>query len=183
MGMYFTELDGTTREWMLRRFEAEESGPTPYRSERLTQVGLARWSDLMRQAITDPNGTEVTLADALNRPEYWHATESYVRSGITRQRNVNVAQASDLLAITEFNTWYVAGLAARLQDEGETHCRVYRAAPPKGAPAACSDHEDQIYPLIEIIAGHRITYWPVPNAQGGLSIPAGPNCHHTIERV
>ncbi len=26
--MNFTELDGTTREWMLLRFEAEESGGT-----------------------------------------------------------------------------------------------------------------------------------------------------------
>ena len=39
--MIFTELDRTTREWMLRRFEAEESGGNPYRSEVLSQFGLA----------------------------------------------------------------------------------------------------------------------------------------------
>lgn len=41
MAMNFTELDGTTREWMVRRFEAEESGGSPYRSEALSQQGLA----------------------------------------------------------------------------------------------------------------------------------------------
>ena len=114
MAMNFTELDGTTREWMLRRFEAEESGGNPYRSEALSQLGLADWPDLMRQAITDPDGNEVTLAARLNRPGYWQATETYVRNGVSHQRRVNAVQASERLAVTEFNTWYVAGLAARL---------------------------------------------------------------------
>jgi len=68
MAMNFTELDETTREWMLRRFEAEESGGNPYRSEALSQVGLANWPDLMRQAITNADGNEVTLAAGLNDP-------------------------------------------------------------------------------------------------------------------
>ena len=77
----------------------------------------------------------------------------------------------------------MAGLAARLQDEGETHCRVYRGATPKWESAWCSAHEGQTYALAEIIAGHRIGYWPPPGAPGKLSIPAGPGCHHTIERA
>jgi hypothetical protein len=135
--MNFTELDGTTREWMLRRFEAEESGGNPYRSEALSQPGLADWPDLMRQAITDPDGNEVTLAARLNRPGYWQATETYVRNGVSHQRRVNAAQASERLAVTEFNTWYVAGLA--------THDHAPRR-PPRPAlrltdgrpPARCS---------------------------------------------
>src|SRR5260370_33975399 len=174
--MNFTELDGTTRGWMLKRFEAEEASGNPYRSEVLTELGLTEWQGIMRQAMTDPDGSEVTLAAALNRQGYWRATDA-------RGRRVNVAQASERLAITEFNTWYVGGLAARLQAEGETRCRVYRAAIPKWEPAGCSAHEGQTYALAEIIAGHRIGYWPPPGVQGKLSIPAGPGCHHTIERV
>jgi hypothetical protein len=181
--MIFTELDEATREWMLRRFEAEESGGNPYRSEVLSQIGRVHWPDIMCQAITDPDGSEVTLAVALNRPGYWQATETYVRNGIARQRSVNLAQASERLAITEFNTWYVAGLAARLQEEGATRCRVYRAGIPRWQPAECSVHEGQTYAVAEIIAGHRIGYWPPLGVPGRLSIPAGPGCHHTIERA
>jgi len=89
--MIFTELDPTTREWMLRRFEAEESGGNPYRSEVLSPLGLAHWPDIMRQAITDLDGSEVTLAAALNRPDYWQAIETYFRNGMARQRRVNPA--------------------------------------------------------------------------------------------
>jgi hypothetical protein len=181
--MIFTELDPTTREWMLRRFEAEESGGNPYRSGVLSPLGLAHWPDVMRQAITDPDGSEVTLAVALSRADYWQAIEKYVRNGMIHQRRVNPAQASERLAITEFNTWYVAGLAARLQGEDVTHCRVYRAGIPKWQPAECSVHEGQAYAVAEIIAGHRIGYWPPPGVPGRLSIPAGPGCHHTIERI
>jgi hypothetical protein len=149
----------------------------------LTELGLRRWPDMMRQAITDPDGSEVTLAAAMNRHDYWQATETYVRDGVARQRRINIVQASERLAATEFNTWYVSGLAARLHDEGETHGRVYRAASPKWQVAACSDHEGQTYALAEIIAGHRVGYWPRPGVQGKLSIPVGPGCHHTIERV
>ena len=181
--MIFNELDEATRERMLRRFEAEESSGNPYRSEVLSQLGLADWPDIMRQAITDPEGSEVTLAHALNRPDYWQPSETYVRNGIAHQRSVNLTQASERLAITEFNTWYVAGLAARLQEEGVADCRVYRAGVPKWQPAECSVHEGQTYDVAQIIAGHRIGYWPPPGVPGQLSIPAGPGCHHTIERV
>jgi len=174
--MIFTELDGTTREWMFRCFEAEESGGNPYRSEVLSPLGLARWPDLTRQAITDLDGNEVTLAASLNRPDYWRAADA-------RGGRVNPAQASERLAITEFNTWYVAGLAARLQEEGATDCRVYRAGIPRWQAAGCSVHEGQTYAVAEIIAGHRVGYWPSPGVPGRLSIPAGPGCHHTIERV
>ena len=183
MAMNFNELNGTTREWMLQRFEAEESSGNPYRSEALSPAGLVNWPDLMRQAIADPDGNEVTLAAGLNRAGYWQATETYVREGVSRQRRVNPVQASERLALTEFNTWYVAGLAARLQEEEVARCRVYRAGIPKWQSAACSAHEGQTYAVTEIIEGHRVGYWPPPGVHGRLSIPVGPGCHHTIERA
>jgi hypothetical protein len=165
-----------SRVGMLRCFEAEEASGNPYRSEVLTELGLMEWLGIMRQVITDPDGSEVALAAALNRQGYWRAAD-------VRGRCVNVAQALERLAVTEFNTWYVAGLAARLQEEGETCCRVCRAAIPEREPAGCSAHEGQAYALEEMVAGHRVGYWPPPGVPGKLSILAGPGCHHTIERV
>lgn len=183
MAFQFNELDAATRASMLQQFDAEEASGNPYRSAGLSALGLAAWPGLMRDAITDPNGSEETLAAALNRDDYWEPTETYVRNGVARERNVNVEQASERLANTEFNTWYVAGLAHRLANEGVTKCRVYRAANPKWEQAECSVHEGQTYPVADIIAGHRIGYWPPPGVQDAFSIPAGPGCHHTIERV
>ncbi len=183
MAMNFKELDTVTRCRMLERFEAEESAGNPYRSGVLSASGLAAFPDLMRQAIKDPNGNEVTLAASLKPTNFWVPTESYVRDGVTRERKVNPNQAAERLALTEFNTWYVAGLAHRLQDEGVSECRVYRAAVPKWEPAECSIHEGQVYPVADLIADHRISYWPPPGVLGRPSIPAGPGCHHTIERV
>jgi hypothetical protein len=174
--MHFSELDDTTREWMLRRFEAEQTSGQPYLPRVLSPLGLSRWPSLMREAITDPDGSEVTLAAALNRDDYWEPTDS-------RGSSVDVPSAAERLATTEFNTWYVAGIAARLEAEGVPECRVYRAGTPRREPAGCSAHEGQTYAVAEIIAGHRIAYWPPPGIKGRLSIPAQPTCHHTIERV
>lgn len=181
MEMDFEELDGTTRDWMLRQFEAEEASGNPSRSKALSPAGLDAFPDLMRNAIR--TGNEVSLAADLNRPDYWDPTETYVRNGVTRERKRNIAQAAQRLALTEFNTWYVAGLAHRLVDEGETEGQVYRAAEPKFEHASCSTHEGRVYSLADIIAGHRAGYWPEPGDPDRFSIPAGPGCHHTIRRV
>ena len=118
--MIFTELDETTREWMLRRFEAEESGGNPYRSRVLSQLGLAHWPDVMCQAITDPDGSKITLAATLNRPDYWRAADA-------RGGRVNPGHASERLAITEFNT-----LRSRTWTSGSPE------APPPAGPCATS---------------------------------------------
>src|SRR6266851_4576198 len=178
--MSFEELDTATREHMATAFADEERSGNPYRSPVLSTAGLAAFPMAMSHVITDGEGSEVTLAAALARPELWNPTETYVRDGMARERKVNPRFAAERLAVTEFNTWYVAGLARKLKAEGETHCQVYRAAEPKWEHASCSIHEGRTYPLDEILAGHRAAYWPPPGVAGKLSIPAGPGCHHTI---
>lgn len=181
--MKFEELDATTRQWMLVRFELEVTGTAPYRPRGLSPAGLAAFPDLMRGVIRGWNCNEESLAAALDRPDFWNPVELYVRKGVERERRINVAQASMRLSLTEFNTWYVAGLAHRLIDEGEIDCDIYRAAEPKFQHARCSAHEEQRYPLTAIIEGHRAGYWPGPGDPDRLSIPAGVGCHHTIRRV
>ena len=180
MVMNFEELDTTTRRYMLQEFEVEVASEKPYVGRNLSPVGRAAFPDLMREAIS--TGNEETLGVALNRPELWNRMEPYERSGVLRQRRINVRQASERLALTEFNTWYVRGLAKRLLDEGVTHCQAYRAAEPRWQPAECAAHEDQVFAVQEIYDGHRAQYWPVGNPTA-VSIPFGPGCHHTIRRV
>ena len=152
----------------------------PYFGKNLSAAGRAAFPELMRAAIN--RGNEETLGAALNRPGFWNAKEPYERNGVLRERRINVRQASERLALTEFNTWYVRALGRRLMDEGEEHCQAYRAAQPQWESAECAAHENQVFAVREIYEGHRARYWPVVNASA-VSIPFGPSCHHTIRRI
>lgn len=181
MAMNYAELDDKTRESMLLEFEAEHKAGNPYRSKALSSVGLQRFPDLMREAIQ--KGNEVSLARALDNSSYWTPTETYVREGVTRERNRNLQQSAERLAITEFSTWYVRGFAKRLLNEGVEKCQIYRGAQPKWEPGECAGHEGQIVDVKSIYDNHRSRYWPEPGNSLALSIPFGPGCHHLIRRV
>ncbi len=181
MAMNFEELDETTRHYMLGEFEAEEAGGHPYRSPNLNANGLAAFPDVMRSAIQQ--GNEQTLADVLNDPSLWNETEPWTRLGVPQEpRRINVRQQSERLALTEFNTWYVRGLSRRLLEEGVAECEVFRGEEPKWEPAECAEHEGLRLPVQEVYDGHRARYWPTENPEA-ISVPFGPNCHHTIRRV
>lgn len=181
MPMNYEELDQKTRQYMLDEFEAERKDASPYRSKALSRKGLAVFPELMRQAIQ--SGNEQTLFEALNDPEYWEPSEEYVRDGVSRTRRRNIRQSSERLALTEFSTWYVRGLARRLLEEGVEKCQVYRGAQPKWEPAECAQHEGLIVSVQAVYDGHRAQYWPEPGNREAFSIPFGPNCHHVIRRV
>ncbi|HUX01107.1 MAG TPA: hypothetical protein VMY35_09035 [Phycisphaerae bacterium] len=180
MAMNFEEMDDITRGYMLQEFEPELRSSNPYVSKALSAKGRDAFPDLMRKAIQ--SGNEESLTADLAKPDYWHPTETYERDGVVRERRRNIRQASERLALTEFNTWYVRGFAKRLMEEGVTRCQAYRAAQPKWEPAECSVHEGQIFQVEQIYNGHRARYWPTDNPNA-VSIPFGPGCHHTIRRV
>jgi hypothetical protein len=179
--MHFEELDSTTRQRMVAEFDSEQASGNPYCGKNLSLEGVLAFPRLVRAALE--GGTEQTLQGAFVKIALWNPTEDYVRNGVPHSRRVNIAQASERLALTEFNTWYVRGLSRRLRDEGVAECQAYRAAMPKWEPAECSEHEDQIFRVEQIYAGHRVKYWPEPGTPNAISIPFGPGCHHTIRRI
>jgi hypothetical protein len=181
MSMNFEELDNKTREYMLIEFDKEINSGNPYLSKKLTEIGKLKFLELMRNAVK--NGTEITLYESLLKPEYWVSEELYTRNGVTNKRKVNYLQAALRLAITEFSTWYVAGLAKKLLDEGEQNCKIYRGQIPKFEPGDCSSHEGKIVSVKEIYNNHRLRYWPEPGDDSKFSIPFGPGCHHIIKRI
>jgi hypothetical protein len=180
MAMKFEELDGITRQFMLGEFDAEQSGGNPYQPRVLSNAGRAMFPALVRKAIE--SGDEESLIASLAASSLWNRTETYVRNGVERERNVNPYQGAQRLGLTEFSTWYARGLTKRLIEEGVTHCQVYRAANPKWEPADCSSHEGLILSVEEVYRGHRARYWPEPGNPAAVSVPFGPGCHHTIRR-
>ena len=177
----FEELDDITRKWMLEEFLHEERSGKPYRSPRLSSLGLEIFPKEMEKAIVD--GNEESLAHALSRSDYWNPSEAYTRSGKNYMRKINPTKAAEFLAYTEFNTWYVRGFARRLIEEGNENCQIYRAAPAWQPRPECLEHEDKIYNVQEIYEGHRARYWPHPGNSNVFSIPIGTNCHHSIRRI
>jgi len=122
MPMQFDELDEVTRRCMLAEFEAEQAGGSPYVPKNLSEAGRRAFPDLMRAAIRD--GNEQSLISALRDPRLWEAFESYELKGVVRRRRINIDHKAEQLGITEFNTWYVRGLARRLMDEGVEYCEL-----------------------------------------------------------
>lgn len=176
----FEELDDITRKWMLEEFLNEEMSCAPYRSSRLSELGLKIFPTEMEKAIIE--GNEESLAKALMNPDYWNPSESYKSKDGIRSRAINPTFAAQFLARTEFTTWFTRGFARRLIEEGETLCQVIRIAPSDEPRRECRSHENKIYTVLDIYNGHRVRYWPLPGKSDAFSIPMGTNCHHSIRR-
>ncbi|GAC1687404.1 MAG: hypothetical protein PVS3B3_09020 [Ktedonobacteraceae bacterium] len=166
---------------MLEELAHEETSSFPYRSKALSSLGQTKFSELLQQAIRA--GNEQTLITSLSIPSYWQSTETYQFKDTPRQRRINPSQAAERLGLTEFNTWYVRGLAKKFLVEGVTYCQTYRAALPRREEHhECSRHEGKIFLVRDIYQAHRVRYWPEPGDPTAFSIPFGPGCHHTIRR-
>ena len=176
----FEELDKETREFMLEEFETEQNSGNPFTGHLLSDTGRELFPELIKKAIVSED--EEFLVISLSRQEYWKEKQEYTRDGITREKRINFNQAAERLGFSEFNTWYVRGLARKLITEGVKKCQIYRAKKAKGEPGECSKHEGQIVDVKIIYKGHRAKYWPKKN-DSAFSIPAQPGCHHTIRRT
>lgn len=165
MGLHYRDLDDRTRHHMLIGYEEELASENPYVSGRLSDRGRDLFPELMREAIR--NGTDESLRAQLNDARLW-------RPGSSRD-------AAQRLAYCEFNTFYVRGLAYRLQAEHEHRCEIYRAGPAYAPRALCRSWEGVSRSIADVLAGHRRHYHGDVDV-AVLSIPVGANCHHTIGR-
>lgn len=179
MALLLEELDDATRVRMHGEFLAEWGAEDHFVPASLDVQGVAEWEEILGAAIQ--SGDDATLAAALGRSGLIKQRETYPRNGRTYERTVNVAQRAEQLATSEFNTWYVRGLCARLLDEGVERVQVYRAAPAKYAVAGCSTHEGALMSTRVVYDGHRASYWPEVNQQA-VSVPMQPGCHHSVRR-
>lgn len=177
MALEFSELNSRTRDFMLREFDAEQAGGLPYEPRVLSAHGLNEWPGLMREAIN--RGNDETLTAALRSESALLNSHETWAKGV---RVVNHFQASERLAMGEFNTAYVRGLTALLLEEGVDQVEVYRAAPPKWQSADCAAHEGVSVSAQKVYDGHRSRYWPVEDSSA-FSIPFHAGCHHSVRRL
>jgi len=176
---FFPDLDEVTRDWILAEWEEEER-VAPFRGAQLTTRGRSAFGTAMRSAIA--SGDEQSLFVDLASSDYWQSSGIRPdRYGRPQFYTINPEASARQLAITEFNTAYVHGLTRRLLEEDVAEVAVYRAAPAFVLRGECLEHEGSQYPTLLIYEGHRARYHPVPRP-GALSVPVGPNCHHSVRR-
>jgi len=180
--MFFEELNSKTRGYMLEEFRAEQLTMNPYRPRVLTPEGEAAFVGIMEAHLV--GGTEATLTLALSQSRYWVETGTrYTRRGPVSFFMPAVERAR-VFGLTEFNTWYVRGLCRSLMDEGITDCVVYRAEPAYEPRGECLEIEGLALKVEDVYHGHRARYYPEDTKDPhALSIPVGPNCHHSIRRM
>jgi hypothetical protein len=100
---------------------------------------------------------------------------SYFLSGENRAK---------VFALTDFNTWYVRAICVLLMEEGIEECEIYRAEKAYEPRGECLGLEGRRLSVREVYAGHRARYYPEETKNPlALSVPIGPNCHHSIRRI
>jgi hypothetical protein len=76
-------------------------------------------------------------------------------------------------------TAYVRSVATLAQMEGIGTCVIYRAALAGVPRDSCTYMEDVTITCAAILEGHR-AYDRAHQGRAEISIPAGPNCHHSV---
>jgi hypothetical protein len=121
----FIDLDETTRRYMLEAIEEAEQTNNIYFSPRFNDAGKQLWLPLLKEAARDHN--EHWLAYQLEENETMTGVEVAAKpSGGYSIRHVPHT-AAETQAESQFNRFYMLGLAKRARAEGIPHLEVYRA--------------------------------------------------------
>ena len=149
----------------------------------LVDAGWEQWEKAMPAALAEHD--EEWLTHQMLDPSYWRSHRPRIlKSGRVSQQAVSPRWVAPFLSRNEFNIAYIHGLSATLLQRGQGECEVYRADSAYEPRGECSAWEGQRFSTQEIFDGHRARYWPpeaaVPSV---LSVPSGPNCHHSIRAV
>lgn len=164
---------------MLLEFKKEPGG-VPFHPRVLSDHGRRQFPQIMEEAIK--SGDDGILAQALNKQAFFQDRPRRTKTGTTKVRT-NPTADSKMLALTEFNTWYVRGLSRRLMEEGVEVCEVYRADPALVPRCECTAWKDRVFSVRDVYDGHRTRYHGAGSDRSAFSVPSGPNCHHSIRRT
>lgn len=127
MSLYYANLDDRTRKLMLDEMDYDVTHNRLHISPFLSGQGQHDYANLLREAIQ--HGTDDTLAQDLRA--HRRITRTVARRRPNGGYSVAAApvNAADLLAESEFNRFYIRGLARRAIEDGIPGLVVYRAKP------------------------------------------------------
>lgn len=170
MTLYLENLDDRTRQLMLDELEYDIAHNQLHISPFLSGQGQRDYLELIREAIR--SGTDQTLAENLRLHRRINRTQPRRQPKGGYSIASTPENAAEVLAESEFNRYYIRGLARRAIDDGIPELVIYRAKPAKNPrPESEARVETTISPqdLLDDLRAHPGDEPPA------LGVPSGPN--------
>jgi hypothetical protein len=170
MALYLENLDERTRQLMLDELEYDIAHHQLHISPFLSGQGQRDYAHLIREAIQ--SGSDQTLAEALSAHRRINRTQPrrQLKGGYSIASTPE--NAAEILAESEFNRYYIRGLARRAIEDGIPELVIYRAKLAKNPrPESEARVEMVLSPqdLLDDLRAHPGDEAPA------LGVPAGPN--------
>ena len=170
MALYFENLDDRTRKLMLDEMEYDIEHDQLHISPFLSGQGERDYANLLREALQ--SGNDETLAQSLrvHRRILKTLPRRNPKGGYSIAATAE--NAAEVLAESEFNRYYIRGLARRAIEDGVQQLVVYRAKPVRNPrPESEARVETAISPqeILDDLRSHPGDERPT------LGVPSGPN--------
>jgi hypothetical protein len=170
MALLLENLDSRTRQLMLEELEYDIAHSQLHISPFLSGQGQRDYVYLIRDAIQ--NGNDETLAENLKMHRRINRTQPRRQPKGGYSIAATPENAAHLLAESEFNRYYIRGLARRAIEDGIPELVIYRAKPVQNPrPESEARVETTLSPqdLLDDLRAHPGDEPPT------LGVPSGPN--------
>jgi DNA repair photolyase len=169
MTLYLENLDDRTRQLMLEELEYDIAHNQLHISPFLSGQGQRDYQQLIREAIQ--SGTDQTLAENLRLHRRINRTQPRRQPKGGYSIASTPENAAEVLAESEFNRYYIRGLARRAIEDGIPELVIYRAKPAKNPrPESEARVETTISPQ-DLLDDLRVHPGDEPPT---LGVPSGP---------
>src|SRR5690349_17329334 len=125
MTFYFENLDAETRKWMLAELDEDLAQNRLHISPYLSGQGVHDYPKLLREALE--RGNEDSLAEALRQQRRIERSADRKKPSGGYAIVTVPENAAQVLAESEFNRYYIRGVARRAVEAGIPEVVVYRA--------------------------------------------------------